>query len=282
MFKTTVVLGAATFLLLHLTTACNYVATQPLDDLSNSARLTIANELVAASSAYWSDKNRPVYVRVEPAHHWLQNELRDAFAANQYRLTNGPIVNHNLVAVATELGSDALRVSLTIDDQHQVERLFRFEHTDQNEVSDSFAESDYKRLEATHFPIERRGWVEREASLPTEQPNEASPSRQVSPSAFNTSTHDEASDSGACTEAVIRKGSLKQNLVHIFQTCGWRLVDWPADPNRPNHELDWLVPSTQTLAFKSLGELFDALHIAFDLEIELNHSTRTVRIQSRD
>ena len=91
-----------------------------------------------------------------------------------------------------------------------------------------------------------------------------------------------AAFSTECSTALLQKGSLKQNLVRILQACGWRLVRWPADPKRPNHELDWLVPETQTLAFESLGDLVKALHVAFDLDIELDHSSKTVRIQSRD
>ena len=282
MFKNTVVLGGAVFLLLHLTTACGYVAPQSRNDLPNSIRRSIANELVAASTPYWSNTKKPVHIQVVPDQHWLLAELHDVFTANEYQLVNEPVTNRSLVAVATEFGGNGLQVSITIDKEHTVERLFRFEHVDQREASNAFVESDHSRLEAMHVPIERKVWVESGPGSPPEKHSQASSLNVETPHTFNATTQNDASVSAACLETVLQKGSLKQNLIQILQACGWRLVEWPMDPDKPEHELDWLVPITQTLTFESLNELTHALRIAFDLEVELDGSTKSVRIQSRE
>ena len=53
----------------------------------------------------------------------------------------------------------------------------------------------------------------------------------------------------------------------------------PADPDKVSYELDQLVPRAQTLTFTSREDLFHALGNTLELDIELDETSKTVRIQ---
>ncbi|MCY4128840.1 MAG: hypothetical protein OXG15_06310 [Gammaproteobacteria bacterium] len=282
MFKTSVVLCAVLFTCLHLVTACSVLDPQSIHDIAESSKKTVAQELVAESSNHLANTTRPIYVQARSAPDWLRDALIDELTANQYFLAQDAVNARQLAAVATELGADALHVLLTVDDQQVLQRVFRFEPTVSHRVWNAHIESDD---EPTNFAARFN-----ETSAPvTELPMRELASVDYVPTPDSTvssipqpSTPNESSDSFECANAVLQQGSLKQSLIQILQSCGWRLALWPADPNKPKHELDWLVPSTQTLPFKSLEDLVQALRIAFDLDIKLNQNNKTVRVQLRN
>ena len=282
MFKTSVVLCAVLLTCPHLVTACSVLDPQSIQELAESSRKTIAQELVAETANHLANTTNPIYVQARSAPDWLRDALMDALTANQYFLARDAVNARQLAAVATELGADALHVVLTVDDQQVLERVFRFEPTVSHRVWNTHIESDD---EPTNFAARFN-----ETSAPvTELPMRELASVDYVPTPDSTvssiqepSIVEESTVRSKCTNAVLQRGSLKRSLMNILQWCGWRLASWPADPDRPNHELDWLVPSTQTLAFKSLDDLVQALHISFDLDIKLNQSNKTVRVQLRN
>ena len=281
MFKETVVLGAVLFTLLCPITACSHVTPHSTVGLSHSTTRTIAQELANVSSSFFPDRSKSIHLRVVSDQKWLEDALVEEFTAKQHLLADTTLADHSLTIVATELSADFLQVSLTIDGNRSVQRLFRFEPIVAHKDRITPSETDFERLKTAFVSIPSET---RQSDSTTSQTLEReSVLTPDSGSRSNTATSPlaAATFSTECSTAILQKGSLKRNLVRILQACGWRLVSWPADPKRSNHELDWLVPDTQTLAFESLGDLVKALQLAFDLEIELDHSSKTVRIQSR-
>ena len=281
MFKKTVVLVAVLFTLLHPIAACSPVSSNSTVDLSKSNARTIARELANVSSRFFPNRSKSIHVRVVSDQKLLKSALVEELTAKEHLLVDTTLADHSLTIVTNELSSDFLQVSLTIDGDRSVQRLFRFEPIVRNKDPISPSESDVERLKtafvskwdkAHQSDSTTSQTLERESVLtPDSAPQSDSRTSSLAAATFATE----------CSTAILQKGSLKQNLVRILHACGWRLVRWPADPKRPNHELDWLVPDTQTLAFESLGDLVNALQFAFDLEIELDESSKTVRIQSR-
>ena len=282
MFKTSVVLCPVLFACLHFVTACSVIDAQSIHELSESSRKSIAQELVAETANHLANTSSPIYVQARSAPDWLHDALIDELTANQYLLASDPVDAHRLVAVATELGADALHVALTVDDRQVLERVLRFEPSVNHRGWSTYIESDDERtnvadkFKETNTPLKAPPTHELVSfdDVPT-------PDSTVS-SVREPSIEESSPVTSECTNTELLRGSLKQSLMYILQKCGWRLASWPADPDQRKHELDWLVPSTQTLAFKSLEELVQALRIAFDLDINLNQSDKTLRVQLRN
>ena len=275
MFKTPVVLCAVPFSCLHLIVACSVLAPPPLDHFAATSSRAIVQELFEASRDHFPDRSTPIFVQAESAPNWLRNALIDELITNQYPIANETINSRQLTVSATKFGTNALHITLSVDGHQTTERVFRFEHdepvTRSNSIEDRFA-----KVSTTLESNAQKG------ALAVRQPIETlSMDRSVVPQPEPSIT-DKAPDSVACTNAVLQQGSLKKSLIQILQRCGWQLASWPVDPQKAGHEIDWLVPGTQTLSFKSLEELVRALRIAYDLKIEFNDLTRTVKVQLRD
>ena len=282
MFRTPVVLGAILFTFPHLITACSVFAHEPLEDLAESAGRAVAQELVSASSNYLPDTSKPIHVELESSPDWLRNSVVRELIANQFTVASESNADHQLLVSATELGANALHVSLALNNEQKIERIFRFEHT--NTLERPVDRLDPK-VESIHLVDEPKPLaaqvLERTSTTSVEAVTTASllPIQTPEPEA---SGLPKAPTPTGCADTVLQQGSLKHNLVQILQACGWRLGGWPVDLKKPNHELDWIVPSTQTLAFESLDGLLHELRLAFNLEIELDHAAKTVRVQLRD
>ncbi len=282
MFKNTVVLGAILFTCPHLITACSVFAYEPLEDLAESASRAVAQELVSASSSHLRDTSKPIHVALESSPDWLRNSVIRELIANQFTVANESNAYHQLLISATELGSNALHVSLALNNEQKIDRIFQFEPT-------NTLERPFDRLDSPVESIQLDDEPKPLAAQILEPTSTTSVEAVTTASLLPIQTLEAAASAlpGAptptgCTDTVLQQGSLKQNLVQILQACGWRLSDWPVDLKKPNHELDWIVPSTQALAFESLDDLLHALRVAFNLEIELDHAAKTVRVQSRD
>lgn len=282
MFKTSVVLCTVVFISLHLVTACSVLEPQSIHELAESSRKTIAQALVAEIADRLANSTSPIHVQASSAPDWLRNALIGELTANQYSLERDTVNARQLAAVATELGSDALHVAIVVDDQQVLERVFRFEPSVKGRASNALFEPDDERTNFAAKSLETSASVKELATRELASFDHVPTSDSSVSSIPERSIQSESSDSFECVNAVLQQGSLKQSLFRILQSCGWRLASWPADPEQPNHELDWLVPSTQTLAFTSLEELVQALRRALDLDIEINEPFRTVRVQLRD
>ena len=282
MFKNPVVLGTCVFVYLHLITACSVMNTQTLAELSTTSRQSIARELITAVSANSYDTTEPIYVRTDGEHDWLQKALVTELNTKQYLVTNEARAGRHLAVTSTDLGANGIHVKLSLDGHQSIERLFRFEPAYAFEPpidAVSFHEASAPATSVSNENDARiNGSNKPRLAAPEEVP--VTPLSADHPS--NLPTASEPQDSIACTDVVLQQGSLKRNVTRILESCGWRLSNWPADPNKSLHELDWLVPSTQLLVFASLEELLDALRSTFDLDIELQHGLKSVRIQLRD
>ena len=282
MFKNTVVLVAILFICPHLITACSVFAHEPLEDLAESADRAVAQELISASSSHLPDTSKPIHVALESSPDWLRNSVVRELIANQFTVASESSADHQLLVSATELGSNALHVSLALNNEQKIERIFRFEPTNTLERPlDRFV----SQVESIHLDDEPKPLatqvLEPASTASVEAVTTASRPPIQTPEVEASASPGAPTPTG-CADTVLQQGSLKQNLVQILQACGWRLVGWPADPKKRNHELDWIVPSTQTLAFESLDGLLHELRLAFNLEIELDHAAKTVRVQLRD
>ncbi|MCY4096311.1 MAG: hypothetical protein OXG05_14445 [Gammaproteobacteria bacterium] len=275
MFKTPVVLCAVPFSCLHLIVACNALAPPPLDDFAETSSRAIARELFKASRDHFPDRSTPIFVQAESAPNWLRNALIDELITNQYPLASETINSRYLTVSATKFGTDALHITLAIDGHRAIERVFRFKRDESvaqpNSIEDRFVS----------VSTLRESNAQKEALALSQHEETRSMGRYASPQP-DPSIVGTAPDAVECTSAMLQQGSLKKSLVQILQRCGWQLASWPVDPQKAGHEIDWLVPGTQTLSFKSLEELVRALRIAFDLKIEFNDLTRTVKVQLRD
>ena len=279
MFKTPVVLGACVLIYLHLITACSVTNTQTLAELSAASRQTIARELIAASSTNWRDTTQSIYVRVNGDHDWLRKALVAELNKKQYLLTNDAHAGRHLAVTSTDLGANGIHVSLTLEGNQSIERVFRFEPAYAFELPIDAVSFHEASAPATLVSNENDARISVSNKPRLAAPEEVPVTPLLADHPSNLPTASEPQDSIACTDVVLQQGSLKRNVTRILESCGWRLSNWPADPNKSLHELDWLVPSTQLLAFESLEELLDALRSTFDLDIELHHGLKSVRIQ---
>ena len=275
-------LGAILFTFPHLITACSVYAHEPLEDFAESAGRAVAQELVSASSNYLPDTSKPIHVELESSPDWLRNNVVRELIANQFTVASESSADHQLLVSANELGSNALHVSLALNNEQKIERIFRFERTNTLErpVNRLDPQAESIKLDDEPKPLATQV-LEPTSTTSVETVTTASLLPIQTPEA-ETSALSGAATRTRCTDTVLQQGSLKQNLVQILQACGWRLGGWPVDPKKPTHELDWIVPSTQTLAFESLDDLLHALRVAFNLEIELDFVANTVRVQLRD
>ena len=281
MFKTPVVLGACVLLYLHLIAACSVTDSQTPIDPSTSSKQSIARELIAASSTNWRDTTQPIYVGAGGDHDWLQKALVAELTAKQYLVTNNARAGRHLSVTSTDLGANGIHVSLTLEGNQSIERVFRFEPAYALEPPIDTVSFLEKSASATSVSNETEAPVNVSNKTRSAEPEEVRVPRSANqPSSSPAAT--KRLISGMCTEVVLQQGSLKRNLIRILESCGWQLINWPADPNKPNHELDWLVPDTQKLAFGSLEGLLDALSNAFGLESKLNQDFKSVRVQTRD
>ena len=282
MFKTPVVLGAILFMCPHLMTACSVFAHEPLLDRAESARHAVAQELVSTSSSHLLDESKLIHVALESSPDWLRDSVIQELIANQFTVASESNADHQLLVSATELGANALHVSFTIDGEQKIDRIFRFEPTNTLErpVDRLDPQVESIHLDDEAKPLAARG-LEPTSTTAVEAVKTASPIHIQIPEA-EASALPRAPTPTRCADTVLQQGSLKQNLAQILQACGWRLAAWPGDTKKPNHELDWIVPSTQALAFESLDGLLHELRLAFNLEIELDHAAKTVKVQLRD
>ncbi|MCY3859266.1 MAG: hypothetical protein OXG25_10215 [Gammaproteobacteria bacterium] len=282
MFKNPVVLGACVLIYLHLITACSVTDTQTPINPSTSSKQSIARELIAASSTNWRDTTQPIYVGVNGDHDWLQKALVAELNAKQYLVTNDAKAGRHLAVTSRDLGANGIHVSLTLEGNQSIERVFRFEPAyafkppiDTVSFHETFAS-------ATSVSNKNDARVNVSSKPRLTEPKEVPLTPRTVNQPANLPRASEPQDARQCTDVVLQQGSLKRNLIRILESCGWRLSDWPADLSRPHHELDWIVPDTQMLAFESLEGLLDALRSTFDLDIELHHGLKSVRIQTRD
>lgn len=282
MFKTAVVFGACVLIYLHLITACSVTETQPRIELSASSRQSIARELITAISANSHDTTQPIYVRADGDHEWLQRALVAELNKKQYLLTTDAKGGRHLDVLPTDLGTNGIHVSLTLDGNRTIERVFRFEptHTFKSPIDSVSFHVVSATAESASHSSDTQANVGNETQSAHAETLVGTPRMKNPPT--NLAKVNEPPDSMACTDVVLYQGSLKRNVTRILKSCGWQLINWPADPNKPHHELDWLVPGTQVLAFASLDGLLDALSNTFDLDVELNHRFKSVRIQVRD
>lgn len=282
MFINPVVIGVCGFACLHLITACGIIAPLSLDDLPESSRQAIARELVAASSNHWPDPSQPIHVEAKSKSDWLRNSVIRELIANQFTVASESSADHQLLVSANELGSNALHVSLALNNEQKIERIFRFERTNTLERPVKRLDPQVESIHLDDRPKPLAAQVLEPTSKTSVEAVTTASLLPIQTPEAETSALSGAATPTRCTDTVLQQGSLKQNLVQILQACGWRLGGWPVDSKKSNHELDWIVPSTQTLAFESLDDLLHALRVAFKLEIELDHAAKTVRIQLRD
>ena len=282
MFKTPVVLGTLLLSHLHLLTACSAYGSPTLDSLPITSQHTIAQELVEAITPRWFDAKKPISMRVKSGQDWLRDGLVAELTANQYSVAQKSIDSQELEVTATRLGSNALHVSLTSDGGHNVERVFRFQPIADSRAPSVIVGSDSHPSFVDSVPDENDVPV---GPTTTPMAAKAVVTQPLDVAASHERERSVAADSPVterCEVTEFQRGSLKQNLVESLTACGWRLVGWPADPDKPDHELDWLIPTTQELIFESVEELAQALRDAFDFEIEVNRTFKTVRILLRD
>ena len=282
MFKTPVVLGACVLIYLHLITACSVTDTKTPINPSAFSKQSIARELTAAFSSNWLDTTQPIYVGVNGDHDWLQKALVAELNAKQYLLTNDAHAGRHLSVTSTDLGANGIHVSLTLEGNQSIERVFRFEPAYALEPPIDTVSFHETSASAALVSNKHEAQVNVSNKPRLAEPEEVplTPRSVIQPP--NSPALAKRLTSGVCTDFVLQQGSLKRNVTRILGSCGWRLSNWPADPNKPHHELDWLVPSTQILAFESLEGLLDALRSTFDLDIELHAGLKSVRIQLRD
>lgn len=281
MFKNTGVLSALIFASLHLISACSSLASQSINDFAASSRQMIARELAAASIAQRIDSSKPIYIQAKSNQDWLRKSLVDELTANQYVVASDPVSGQLMTVVATEIGHDALHVSLTLGDGPIIERVFQFERNVPRRASMGFFTADGEHFNSLASLNTNDGWASvRNMPLATRAVRLPSleTATTLNPEDFGESVN---TSSDECPVASLQQGSLKRNLVQILQGCGWRLIGWPRDLGKPNHELDWLVPNTKSLSFKSLADFARDLEVTFTVEIELNESDKTMRVQLR-
>ena len=277
MFKTSVVSVTFYFACALLITACGFSVPDAQTDLPVALKQAIAHELANASTRHWQDETGAVYVHSTPRSDWVREALTNELATRHYIVSGDPNEERQIEVATTNVGPDSVYVSLKIDKVRTLDRLFHFERS---QPSDAARHRDLTNDDRDHS-LPARQEVEapvRQRTEPPRAPVEVTEAPQVS--SFQTSNPDPVAVL-KCGPAVLHQGSFKQSLQRILDTCGWHLAEWPGDPAKPNHELDWLVPTTQSLEFTSIEELVQALRVSFDLEIDLNRAAKTVRIQLR-
>ena len=281
MFKTSVVCGAVIFSCVHFATACSSVVSQSSAAPSESSRQAIVRELVATSSAYLPDRTAFLYIHLKTGEDWLRDALIDEFTAKQYLLSRELVADHHLSVLATRLGTDALHVSLKIDKHETVERVFQFEPTIAPERRNSLLDLRARRTLVESSSSESELPVHESIAERLSEPVHVVKSDVLQFAQPEVSNVEVSSDFDACPHLKLQRGSLKQNFNRILQACGWQLVSWPADPRTPGHELDWLIPDTQSLTLDSLEALIEALRTSFKLDIVLDRTFKSVRVQLR-
>lgn len=239
-------------------------------------------ELVATSSAYLPDRAASLYIHLKTGEDWLRDALIDEFTAKQYLLSREPVADHHLSVLATRLGTDALHVSLKIDQHQPVERVFQFEPTIAPEGRNSLLDLRDRRTLVETSSNEGELRVHESIAARLSEPVQVVKSDVLQFAQREVSRVEVSSDFDACPHLKLQQGSLKQNFNRILQACGWQLVSWPSDPQTPGHELDWLIPSAQTLTLDSIEDLIEALRVSFELEIVLDRTFKSVRVQLRD
>ena len=279
MFKNPVVLAVLYFLCAQLISACGSLASDSPTDLPYSLKRAIAVELANASAIHWEGKSGAVYVHSPSHDEWLREALTDELVSRRYAVSTDPSTERQIEVTVTNVRPDSVYVSLTLEDDHALDRMFHFERVDPSDVTFHIDQSNDAlkgylpvRREA-QSPIHGRTTppLAEEWGTASQETLIALPSVRQSPQKL-ASTHE-------CGPIVLTQGSLKQNLKRILNACGWELVEWPQDHSKPNHEIDWLVPTTQSLDIASIEGLAKALRIAFDLEIDLNKTAKTLNIR---
>ena len=279
MFKTLVVSFAFFLMCAQLVAACSFTFSQTPTDVPSSATQTIAQEIANASSMHWQSDMGMVYVHESSDNDWLREALKNEFAKRQYTISADPNGSRQLEIATTNLGADRVHVSLLLDDAYEIDRVFHFELVSPNDTIEVPYHATGELVD--YSPVERAvHTIIPESTNPTLNPeSETSHQRsevaqtppQASPGGF-----DKAS---ACHSTYLTKGSFKQNLERILSLCGWQLVGWPRDPANPDHELDWVVSTKQPFDIASIEDLARSLRAAFDLDVELNHTAKTVSTQ---
>lgn len=282
MFKTPVVLSAVLFASLYSITACSALVPQPQFGFPESLEHAIARELVVASADHLLNTSKPLYVKGTSDQNRLRNALIDELAANQHLLANDAVNAHQLTVAAAELGDDALHIAFAIDGLQIIERVFRFETGVAPIATSALADSRGESRTIVAKAAKRSDGDDARTSQSVSVLDEETTPSVVWAAASETALVEESSDSPECTHTELQQGSLKQSLIHILHSCGWRLASWPADPDESDHELDWLVPNARILEIETFAELIQALRTSFDFEIELDDTAKTVRIQLRD
>ena len=279
MFKNPVVPASLYFACAQLISACAFSAADSLTDVPYSLKRAIAVELANASAIHWEGKKGAVYVHSPSHDDWLREALTDELVSRQYEVSADPNTERQIEVAVTNVRPDSVYVSVNLDNDRGLDRVFHFERVDPYDVALHIDQSS-DALKG-YFPVSREVQSPiRDRTTPplAEVSGTASqetlialpPVRRSPPKLANTLE---------CGPAVLTQGSLKQNLKRILHACGWTLVAWPQDHSKPNHELDWLVPTTQSLEIASIEELAHALRVAFDLEIDLNQAANTVSIR---
>ena len=281
MFKTSVVSLAIQFAFAQLITACGFSVPDSQTDLPLSHQRAIAQELVNVGTDHLEDVSGAIYLYSTSGNDWLQVALTNELVERRYRISDDPNSSRRLAIDATRVGTDSVHVSLAFDNDHVVRRLFQFDQP--NDSDRAFHVDHLSDARTSYFPV--RG-NERAATKNTAKPDLSDMARTpIQPASL---VHKQKvvarlnpPAKRGCLVPVLQQGSLKRSIERILTTCRWQLTAWPKDPTKPNHELDWLVPTTQRLELSSIEDLVEALRGAFDLDIELNHTAKTVRVQLR-
>ena len=248
-------------------------------DLPYSLKRTIAIELVNASAIHWEGKRGAVYVHSPSHDDWLREALTDELVSRQYAVSADPRTARQIEVAVTNVRPDSVYVSLMLDNDHALDRMFHFERVDPSDVAFHIDRSS-DALKG-YFPVHRevQSQVPDRSTPPLAAVADiASQKTLIAQPAVRRSPQTHANKL-ACGPVALTQGSLKQNLKRILNTCGWELVEWPQDHSKPNHELDWLVPMSQTLEITSIEVLAHALTVAFDFEIDLDHEAKTLSIR---
>lgn len=281
MFKNRVVLAALYFVWTQLISACAFSASDSPTDLPYSLKRAIAVELANASAIHWEGKSGAVYVDSPSHDDWLREALTDELVSRRYAVSADPSTARQIEVAVTNVRPDSVYVSLNLDNDRALDRMFHFERVDPSDVAFHIDQSS-DTLKG-YFPVrqEVQSPISGRTTPPLAEVSGTASQETVIALPRVRQSPQKLASTLECGTVVLTQGSLKQNLKRILNACDWELVEWPQDRSKPNHELDWFVPTTQSLDIASIEGLAKALRIAFDLEINLNRASKTLSIRLR-
>ena len=281
MFKKTVVRLSTGIVSLLLLQACSLSDFKTQHEPSEEVQSAIVQDVLSLVASILPNRQIPVFVQAQPTDDWLYDELVKAILTHGYAIAAKPSDTMTLSVTLSSLGPSAHHLSIDSPNSYRVERIYQLNSTPgidnhiEHEVGAIYQLPQASPVQETtrqsaSFDSANQG---NSTTLPLKATNnEPSDSTRVTQALSSTSP---------CVVSTLHPGSLKQNLEQIFQACGWRISSWPLDPNRPDHEFDWIVASSTALESMSIEELVKSL-LQIGLMAELDRVNKTVRISIRN